>query len=478
MIASAGTVTLAPYLVGCKTSSPSVHSQIMGANEDIRVAVVGLRNQGKNHIDSLQEIRGTRVVALCDVDQDVLRAQANLLMDRNQRVAVYTDIRRLLESQEIDAISVATPHHWHALLTLWACQAGKDVYIEKPVSHNVWEGRKLVEAARKYQRIVQSGLQGRSDPGLREAIQFLHEGNLGEVQVARGFCYKRRASIGKTDGPQPIPPSINYDLWLGPAPMTPLRRRRLHYDWHWVWPTGNGDLGNQGIHQMDIARWALGINELSPNTFSLGGRLGYEDDGETPNTQIAVHDFGKTLLIFEVRGLTASATDQQMDHYRGVNIGVVIDCEHGYLAIPSDSSATAFDKQGNAIRKFSGSASHHENFIQAMRSRKITDLNADILEGHLSSALCHTSNISYQLGRRYLTEEIKEAIQGEPEALEACERMTEHLRVNGVDLNKTKAILGVFLRMNPRTEKFIKNETANQLLTREYRRPFVMPEKV
>jgi predicted dehydrogenase len=477
-IATATTAGLAPYLAGCKTQSASVHSRVIGANEDIRIGVVGFNGQGKSHISTLEKTKGARVVALCDVDKDVLASQAKVFAGRSQPVATFTDVRRLLESKEIDAISTATPNHWHSLLTIWACQAGKDVYVEKPVSHNVWEGRKMVEAARKYGRIVQTGTQCRSNPGLRDAIQYIREGNLGKILIARGLCYKRRASIGKTEGAQPVPTTIDYDLWLGPAPMTPLRRKRLHYDWHWVWATGNGDLGNQGIHQMDIARWALGVQELSPSVFSVGGRLGYEDDGETPNTQIVFHDYGDKRLTFEVRGLPRSASDQKMDDYRGASIGVVVDCENGYLVIPSYNSATAFDKAGKAIRKFEGGANHHENFLKAMRSRKHTDLNADILEGHLSSALCHTGNISYRLGRQLPPGEIEDAIRNDSEALEACERAYEHLGANNVDLESSKATLGVFLKMNPAKERFTNNDAANKLLTREYRAPYIVPEKV
>jgi predicted dehydrogenase len=453
-------------------------AQAPGANDAIRVAVVGFNGQGGSHISAFSGMKGVRVVALCDVDEKVLQTAAKRFQDRNQPIETYTDVRKLLENKEIDAISTATPNHWHALISIWACQAGKDVYVEKPVSHNVWEGRQIVEAARKYNRIVQTGTQCRSNPGIQEAMQFLHEGKLGKIKVSRGLCYKRRASIGKTEGPQPVPESIDYDLWTGPAPLTPLRRKRLHYDWHWVWPTGNGDLGNQGIHQMDLARWALKVDTLSPKVFSVGGRLGYEDDGGTPNTQIVFHDYGNVMLIFEVRGLPAQTGSSKMDSYRGASIGVVVDCEDGHMVIPSYSSATAFDKEDKVIKKFDGSASHHANFIKAVRSRKHTDLNADILEGHLSSALCHTGNISYRLGKQLLPEEIRDAVQGNSDAFEACQRAYEHLQANEVDLQATRATLGMFLEMDVRTERFINNDQANKLLTREYRAPFVLPEKV
>jgi hypothetical protein len=274
-----------------------------------------------------------------------------------------------------------------------------------------------------------------------------------------------------------VPASVNYDLWLGPAPNAPLRRTKLHYDWHWQWAYGNGDLGNQGIHQMDIARWALGYNELSPRIFSVGGRLGYVDDGQTPNTQIVLHDY-PTPLIFEVRGLPANPGDKSMDKIHGASVGVIIECEGGYVVVPSYTAATAFDKEGNKVKDFKGSSDHFQNFIDAVRSRKHTDLKADILEGHLSSALCHTGNVSYLLGKEAGPDEIKSTIKNDKNLQEAFGRMEEHLGRNKVDLTATKATLGVFLKMDPKTEKFIGNEKANELLTREYRKPFIVPEKV
>jgi len=457
-------------------------AQVPGSNEDIRVAVIGFNGRGANHISELQELRkkgkNVRVVALCDADKNVLEKAAKVFRDRQEPIETYVDIRKLLEDKNIDAISTATPNHWHALASVWSIQAGKDVYVEKPVSHNVWEGRKIVEAARKYNRIVQTGTQSRSNLGLREAMAWLHEGNLGKVKLARGLCYKRRKSIGKVSEPQRIPESIDYDLWCGPAPKTPLMRKNLHYDWHWVWPTGSGDLGNQGIHQMDIARWALGVDALSPKVFSAGGRFGYIDDGETPNTQFVIHDYPQAPLIFEVRGLPSGKDSEKMDKYRGADIGVIIDCEQGYMMVPSYSSATAFAPDGKVLKKFEGGASHFENFLGAVRSRKYQALNADILEGHLSSALCHTGNISYRLGREMPADEILEKIHGEKEALETFERMAEHLAANGVNLHESKPTLGMFLKMDPKTERFIDNAKANELLTREYRKPFVVPAKV
>ncbi len=446
-------------------------ARIRGANEDIRVAVAGFNGRGMSHIQGFEKIKGVRIVALCDVDEIVLAKGVKTLTDRGHQVKGYRDIRKLIEDPNIDAIGFATPNHWHALGAIWAIQAGKDVYVEKPVSHNVWEGRKIVEAARKYRRIVQTGTQSRSSYGMREAFEWVQAGNMGKILRARGLCYKNRASIGKVDGPQPIPPSIDYDLWCGPAPKEPLMRKKLHYDWHWVWPTGNGDLGNQGVHQVDMCRWALGVNELSPSVLSIGGRLGYVDDGTTPNTQIVFHDYKPAPLIFEVRGLPT-------DPYRGAHVGAVVDCEGGSLLIKSYSGATALDKDGGEIKKFEGADDHFANFITAVRSRAVATLNADILEGHLSAGLCHTANISYLLGKKQSPDEIKDAVKNNPDMADTLARMEEHLAARKVDLQKTPATLGAVLKMDPLTERFIGNSAADKLLTRQYRKPYVVPEKV
>jgi len=362
---STASVGLLPALGGrqtVKAQAPAAE-RVVGANGDIRFAVVGFHGRGGDHIQGMRGVKGTRLVALCDVDKNVLDGAVGKCQERGEKVEGYTDVRKLLENKNIDVVTFATPNHWHSLGAIWAVQAGKDVYVEKPVSHNVWEGGQVVAAARKHGRIVQAGTQSRSSPGLREAIAWLHEGHLGKIIRARGVCYKRRPSIGKVDGPQPVPASIDYDLWCGPAPKEPLMRKHLHYDWHWVWPTGNGDLGNQGIHEMDVARWALGEPELSPRVVSVGGRLGYVDDGTTPNTLIVFHDYKAAPLIFEVRGLPASEGSGKMDRYRGADIGVVVDCEGGSMVIPSYSRALAYDKEGKEIKTFEGGASHYENFI-------------------------------------------------------------------------------------------------------------------
>ncbi|HEY5909904.1 MAG TPA: gfo/Idh/MocA family oxidoreductase, partial [Verrucomicrobiae bacterium] len=248
--------------------------------------------------------------------------------------------------------------------------------------------------------------------------------------------------------------------------------------WHWVWPTGNGDLGNQGIHQMDIARWILGEPALSPRVCSFGGRLGYVDDGTTPNTQVIFHDYKKAPLIFEVRGLPSSTDSKEMDNYRGASIGVVADCEGGYMVVPNYTSAQFYDKDGKQVKKFQGSSSHYENFVKAVRSRKREEQTGEILEGHISSALCHTGNISYRLGKTQSPEEIREALKSNSDMAEALGRMEQHLGANSVDCHKTPATLGVVLNMDPEKETFTGNPAANKMLTRDYRKPFVVPEQV
>jgi len=478
-------------------------AQRLSSSDEVRVGVIGFRGRGENHIEGFAGVKGARVTALCDVDKNVLAKGMKWFNEpapeptpdpdgKKKKVTHYdtgsvegfTDIRRMLDSKLVDVVSIATPNHWHALAAIWAIQAGKDVYVEKPISHNVWEGRKVVEAARKYNRIVQAGTQSRSSSGLKECFAWLKEGHLGKITLARGLCYKPRGSIGRTEGPQKIPDNIDYDLWCGPAPLVPPRRNTpsfgvIHYDWHWFWDYGNGDLGNQGIHQMDICRWALGANELSSRVLSLGGRLGYVDDGETPNTQIVYHEFeGTAPLLFEVRGLPSKTGEKKMDKYMGADVGCIIHCEGGHVRVPSYTSATAYDKDGKEVKSFSGSSSHFKNFLEAVRERKSSLLHADILEGHLSSALCHTANISYRLGKQASQDEIKEAVRTNLDVSEAFSRMTEHLAANKVNLDETKATLGVPLKMDPKKERFLSNAKANEMLTREYRKPYVVPENV
>jgi len=461
------------------------NSHIRGANNDLRFAVVGTGGQGSGHINYFSGKEGVNVVALCDADRDHVEKRADELEKKSGRkIKRYIDVRELLEDKNIDAISSATPNHWHSLVTVWACQAGKDIYIEKPVSHNVWEGRKMVEAARKYNRIVQTGTQRRSSEAYKEAYKYINEGNIGAVKWVRGFCYKPRFSgngiVKGTNGPVSPPSGVDYNLWCGPADMEPLRRTELHYLWHWVWNTGCGDLGNQGIHEMDLSRWALGDPKLAPRVTSFGGRFKVNDAGETANTQIVYLDYKPAPLIFEVRGLPRKKGDTGMDNFRGTQIGVVVQCENGYYAA-GEGGGWIYDNDDKKVKQLTGSGGeHHQNFIDAVRSRKVSDLNADIEKGHLSSALCHMGNTSYRLGKKMSVDEIKKAIGDNAEMMDSLERMLAHLAANEVDLTAEPLTLGPMLTMDPEKEQYVGeySEWANMYLKRNYREPFVVPDKV
>lgn len=447
-----------------------------GANDIVNVAVVGFRGRGMEHISAYNSISGARVAALCDVNEELLNEQAAELKKNGKEVKTYTDIRKLLEDKDIDAISMATPNHWHALASIWAVQAGKDVYVEKPLSHNVWEGRQVVNAAKKYNRIVQTGSQIRSSEGIRDAVAWVQAGNLGKITLARGLCYKRRKSINQRKKPLPAPEGVDLDLWFGPAQVKEINRRRLDYDWHWQWDYGNGDLGNQGVHQMDVARWFLGEGEIAPKAWSVGGRLGYEDDGETPNTQIVYQAYEKAPLIFEVRGLPTAKDSEIMDKYMDGEIAVIIHCEGGHVLVPSYSEAIAFDKDGKKLNSWKGASDHFKNFIDAVRNKKPEELTAGPLDGHISAAICHTGNISHQVGKTASAAEIKQAIASSHGAEETFDRMVKHLEANGVDLNATPLTLGPVLDFDTKAETLIGNDAAAKLMTREYRAPFAVPE--
>lgn len=450
---------------------------VKSASERLNVTVVGANGRGNSHIGAFAAGPGrkdTVITYIVDVDSQVGNKRADEIEKKQEgiRPKVVEDMRQALDDKSVDIVTIATPNHWHSLAAIWAMQAGKDVYVEKPVSHNVSEGRRCVEAARKYKRICQTGTQCRSNPGMRQFMEYVLSGKIGEVKVGRGLCYKSRGSIGPK-GEYPIPANINYDLWSGPAPILPLTRQKLHYDWHWIWAYGNGDLGNQGIHQMDLARWGLGVNELCAATYSYGGRLGYEDAGETANTQVVVHDYGNKSLVFEVRGL-------KTDRYKGSGVGVIFEGTDGYAVSNSYNGGVIFDKEGKEVTRFDDGQDkyHFANFLKAVRSRKLEELNADIEEGHLSSALCHLGNISYQLGSKMSADELDKSIANlktTDNAKDTLERTLAHLKDNGVDMAASKLQVGPVLPFDPKSETFVGNEKANSMLTREYRKPYVVP---
>ncbi|MBI3464858.1 MAG: Gfo/Idh/MocA family oxidoreductase [Planctomycetes bacterium] len=456
-------------IAGTKSSG-----KILGANETIRAGVTGINGRGSAHIQELSELKGVQITYLIDVDQRTWDRQIKSVKDKggNTPTAVQ-DIRKALDDPNLDVVTVATPNHWHTLVTVWACQAGKDVYVEKPCSHNVHEGRVAVEAARKHNRIVQHGTQSRSSSSWAQVAEVIASGKLGKLQVARGLCYKDRRSIGFKPNATP-PPELDFNIWLGPAPEQPYHENLVHYNWHWFWDMGNGDIGNQGVHQMDIARWGIPGATLPKSVISVGGRFGYVDQGQTANTQVTIFDYGDTQLIFEVRGLPT-------DKFHDQKVGNIFHLEGGMIAgnrfYPKGSDKPA-PLPEVAVKRGPGNG-HFGNFIEAVRSRNMADLNADILEGHYSSALCHLANISYRLGQEVPFNTRSKEFSDNPAASETFARMEEHLaKENKLKLADTKYRLGRVLKFDAPGEKFVDDSQANAMLTRNYRAPFVVPDKI
>jgi len=450
---------------------PLMSAQSDSPNERIGVAVIGTGGRGSAHAAAFAGRKDCEVRVLCDADLSRAEGVANSVAKRQgRRPKVVQDLRTIFEDGSVDAVSIATCNHWHALAAIWAMQAGKDVYVEKPVSHNVTEGRRIVQVARKHKRVCQSGTQYRSHGSNRALASYLREGKLGDVTLAFCMVRKGRGPIG-APGKYDPPKGVDYDLFCGPAPLAPITRQRFHYDWHWFWDFGNGDLGNSGIHRVDIARWALGVSGLGSGVMSYGGRLGYSDAGETPNTQITIHDFGDRSLVVEVRGLKTG-------QHRGLTNGIVIEGSEGFIT-STQTSAAIFDPDGKKVRDLTGpNEDHFDNFLKAVRSRRIEDLNAEILDGHQSSALCHLGNISHRLGGPASPKEILGQLDSHrihDEVAETFDRNRKHLHGNGVDLEKTPLTLGPWLRTSPGQEAFVDNGPADALLTRTYRRPYVVP---
>lgn len=468
-----------------------------GANEKIGIAIIGVRGRGGEHIDAFLADPRVQILYIVDADEKVGQGRVEQIYKaKGFRPKFIRDFREALDDAAVNAISTATPNHWHALCGVWAMQAGKDAYIEKPICHNVAEGAALVAAAKKYKRICQVGTQCRSNPAIRNAVEFMRSGGIGEVKFARGLCYKRRKSIGPK-GDYPIPPEVDFNLWSGPAPYTTPRctRPNFHYDWHWQRLYGNGDLGNQGPHQTDIARWGLGINSHPISVVSYGGRLGYQaerkddnyvDAGDTANTEVSIYDYGDKCIVFETRGLSVdnSADDEintLFESKTGNKIGVIFYGTEGYLVQQTYTRCVVFDKSLKPVKTFGGSGNHFANFIDACISRDATALNSDAWEGHLSAGLSHLGNISYYLGEnnKVSPEEAKRILAGIKsldDNIATLERTLRHLEDNGVDLKKYPISMGPLLKFDPEREVFPDSPEATALLSREYREPFVCPK--
>ena len=498
---------------------------VLGANNRIRVGVAGIRGRGSAHISEFQGMRDVQVTYLIDIDTRTFGSQLGgmegrfikeIMKERGIKEVVVPkdtkgeekkqldaerakqmtelkkliepgrmpkcvqDVRRALEDRELDVLSIATPNHWHSLMTIWACQANKDVYVEKPCSHNVYEGRKAVEAARKYNRIVQHGTQSRSAAAWARIPEIAKSGQLGKLLVSHGYASKPRGAIKLAEADK-LPPAtqVDFNLFLGPAQESEFQEYRgaYQYIWHWFWAFGNGEIGNQGVHEMDKARWGIPGATLPKSVLSLGGRFAYVDPGQTPNTQLAVFDYGEgqPILVFETCGLVDGPQSKVTNDFY-FEAGVI---RGGSKFFPKDGGG-----KDAPLPKIEGklgpdSRSHFGNFIAAVRSRKREDLNADILEGHYSSALCHLANISYRLGREVPFADTQKAFGERAYANEAWAKLQEHLVTNRkLDLTKLQCHLGKSLRFDAEKEKFIDDPEADRLLTRPYRPPFVVPEQI
>ncbi len=424
--------------IGAAGSSGPAHG-VTGANERIRIAVAGLRWRGWDHVKYFMRLKGkgVDVPVLCDIDEKLLAKYVGELtkLRGGKKPEGIVDYRKVLEDKTIDAVGLAMPNHWHALGTIWACQVGKDVYVEKPVAWCIDEGRKMVQAARKYNRVVQVGLQRRSQQDLREAANKIRAGILGDVYMSRSVIFKRRDSIGFKKPTTP-PKHIHFDLWLGPAKEEPYHANLVHYNWHWFWNFGNGEIGNSGIHRLDLARMTLGKG-VPVKVSSSGGRYGYEDQGQTPNTQVTTWTYEDgTMMVCEVRGryTNSEPTLGANIYYGSQGYWGGKEPSFGFGGKPY-AGKPASEANGEPVPG-DGCPNHFLNFIQVMRSRKIEDLNCDILEGHRSTILPHMANASYRLGRT--------------------------------------------LSFDPKTERFVGDgaKEANVFLKREYRKPFVVPETI
>ncbi len=392
-LGTAGALALSGRLAG---SAP--------ASERLRLAVIGVRGRGADLAREFAKRPDTEVVALCDVDDaSFTKIAPDVEKIAGKAPRIEKDFRKLLDDKGIDAVVNATPDHWHALVAVMACQAGKDVYTEKPASHNVVEGRRMVEAARKYKRVVQMGVQRRSMPHVIEATKYVREGGIGKVGMARAWILQKRPAIGPGK-PAEVPPGVDYAMWQGPAPDRPFMSNRFHYNWHWFWNWGTGELGNNGIHGLDVARWGLGVD--APLTVCSGGGRFVFDDREVPDTQVVTYEFPKACLVWEHRLYDKHPME-------GFGFGIAFYGDQGVLVV--DEKGWKVDGGSNASGKATaGLEAHLANFVDCVKSRDLP--NADIEIGHLSTRLCHLGNISHKVGRKLTFDAATESFPGDAEA--------------------------------------------------------------
>ncbi len=460
---------------------------VRGANDEVRIAVAGIRSRGGAHVSHFQELPGVKVVALCDPDRQIVEKGVEGYKKKykvdDSAIKGYADIRQVLDRKDIDALVIAAPNHWHSLMTVWACQAGKHVYVEKPVSHSIWEGRKMVEAARKYNRVVQAGTQHRSCPAVQEAARDVQAGKYGKVLWVHCSKLGARTSIGKVTEPQPVPEHIDYNLWAGPAPMSPVMRKSFHYDWHWQWNWGDGEMANWGIHYLDDVRHILGWTSVPTKMVAAGNRFAWDDNGETPNMHFALMDYDGLPFVIDIRNLPDPTRRGKNNGavYLGSRGGNYIQCEAGSVRI-SRGGGWAYDNDGKRVHQYKGDggSAHAQNFIDAVRSGRREDLAAEIEVGHLGTAVCHQANIAWRVGAEATVDQVRESVKSHEDAVNTLKDMLEQLEGNNVDLAKQPFVLGPQLTYDPKQERFVgaHAEQANKYLTCSYREPFVVRDSV
>jgi len=457
-------------------SGTKASGRVLGANDTVRIGVAGINGRGGEHISQFTGLPNVQVAYLIDPDTRLFESRTKAVTSKGQpKPTCVQDIRKALDDKSLDAVSVATCNHWHSLITVWACQAEKDVYVEKPISHNIFEGRQCVEAAKKYKRVVQHGTQRRSSQGDANTISAVRSEKYGKLLVSKGYCCKPRWSIGtkKTGAP---PSGLDFNLWLGPAAEQPYHGNLVHYNWHWFWETGNGDIGNQGVHEMDVARWAIAGGTLPSKVWTLGGRFlpNEKDQGETPNMQISAMQFGDVTLLFETRGLVGKddAPKAKVENEFYTTDGVI----RGGKFYPS-KGGDAVDIKGKGDIKVSPGGAFG-SFVNAVRSRKMDEVNCDAEVAHYSAALCHLANISYRLGKPAKFDKKTNSLGDNKQVVESFAALQDNLQAAKVSLDTATYTLGRELTFDPKAEKFVGDEQANQLLSRPYRAPFVVPEKV
>lgn len=474
LAASAGTLAAA--------ATANAWARVLGANEKMRLAVIGINGRGGDLWNWAIGVPDVEIAIMCDPDERVLARQQRKLADKTGREAeLVQDMRRVFDRRDIDAVLVATPNYWHALATIWACQAGKDVYCEKPVSHTPWEGRQMVAAARKYDRIVQAGLQNRSDTGLRAFLDWNRDGRLGRLKHVHTAWFRRRDPIGRVARPTDVPSEVDYDLFCGPRDLGPLMRKELHYDWHWQTPFGNGELGNNGVHMIDESRWMAGLG-LPKRVLHVGERLLWDDDGDTPNVVMVVYDYGNLKLVAETRSLpeTPGAKDAWKRH--GRDMASCLYFESGMFA-GSRGGGTAYDNEGNKIQDFKGDSGggHMRNWLDAVRSRNRSSLITEIEEGRISTDLCHYGNIASRVALRQGYADVEKQLAGIDSAVEALGSIDEQMKGYGMDLRSRGIASSGWMTLDDEGRWFVAGndaQSANGYMRDTYREPFVVREEV